>query len=147
LQIFLLAIVVLPFSIIGGFSFATSLLFAIPFIIGVALALGGWYLFPYIMYADIAENDQIHTGELKAGIYTGFPAILLNIFQAISLLFTGWVHGIEPKIQNTLFSEEFSIGYIVWGPIAAGILIISYIFAKKLIKLDFQWESEILESN
>ena len=110
----------------------------------VAISLGGWYLFPYIIYADIAEDDQKKTGELKAGIYSGFPAIILNIFQALSLRFTGWILSLR-NIVNVPETDGFSIGLILWGPIASIILIISLIYAKKFIKLDFKWEKKKIE--
>jgi GPH family glycoside/pentoside/hexuronide:cation symporter len=141
IEVFMTAIIVLPFSLLGFFSFSTSLLFAIPYVILVAISLGGWYLFPYIIYADIAEDDQKKTGELKAGIYSGFPAIILNIFQALSLRFTGWILSLR-NIVNVPETDGFSIGLILWGPIASIILIISLIYAKKFIKLDFKWEKK-----
>ncbi len=144
IEVFMTAIIVLPFSLLGFFSFSTNLLFAIPFVIMVAISLGGWYLFPYIIYADIAEDDQKKTGELKAGIYSGFPAIILNIFQALSLRFTGWILSLR-DIVNVPETDGFSIGLILWGPIASIILIISLIYAKKFIKLDFKWEKKNIE--
>ncbi len=141
ISVFLFAIIVLPFSMLGFFSFSTNLLFAIPFVILVAISLGGWYIFPYIIYADIAEDDQKKTGELKAGIYSGFPAIILNIFQALSLKLTGWILSLK-NIVNVSGTDEFSIGLILWGPIASVVLIISLIYAKTFIKLDFNWEKQ-----
>ena len=137
------AIVTLPLSILGLFSFATNIIFGIVFVILVAASLAGWYLFPYIIYADIAEDDEKKTGKLKAGIYTGFPAIILNIFQALSLLFTGWITSL-PDVSNTP-GNTFSLGLVLWGPICAVILIISLLYAKKFIHLDFEWEKQKLE--
>ena len=141
-RIFIAGIIILPFSFLGRFSFAINLPFAIFFIAGVAIALGGWYLFPYIIYADIAEDDERKTGKLRAGSYSGFSAILLNLFQAISLLFTGWILDLPGSIQNQPDSEAFSIGYLIWGPISALILIFSLFLLRKKIVLDFTWEKE-----
>ena len=140
LIIFGFAIVTLPLSILGLFSFATNIIFGILFVILVAASLAGWYLFPYIIYADIAEDDEKKTGKLKAGIYTGFPAIILNIFQALSLLLTGWITSL-PDVSNTP-GNTFSLGLVLWGPICAVILVISLLYAKKFIHLDFEWEKQ-----
>ncbi len=136
-RVFIIGIIVTPFSLLGYFHFSASIAFALPFIIALAIAMGGWYLFPYIIYADIAEKDMKETGELKAGIYMGFPSIILNIFQAFSLLLTGWITGINRSVANVPDSEPFSIGFLLWGPIASLILIISFFYAKKFVKLDF----------
>ena len=140
LIIFGFAIVTLPLSVLGLFSFATNLIFGIVFVSLVAASLAGWYLFPYIIYADISEDDEKRTGELKAGIYTGFPAIILNAFQAVSLYFTGWITDL-PDVSNTP-GNTFSLGYIIWGPICAVILVLSLFYAKKYIHLDFKWEKQ-----
>ncbi|XEO75664.1 hypothetical protein WKT22_00683 [Candidatus Lokiarchaeum ossiferum] len=140
LSIFLMAIVTLPLSLLGYFEFSTTILFGLPYIILLAISLGGWYLFPYIMYADLAEDDQKETGQLKAGIYAGFPSILLNIFQAFSLKFTTWILSLDQLVQNAPNTQYFNVGLLLWGPIGAIILVISLIYAKIFIKLDFEWE-------
>lgn len=137
-RVFLTGIIITPLSVLGYFSFSTNLVFAVPFIVSISVAMGGWYLFPYIMYADIAEHDLTKTGKLKAGIYTGFPSIILNIFQALSFLLTGAIIKIGYKITNIEGTKAFSLGYLIWGPIASIILIISLLYARKFIKLDFK---------
>ncbi|MFX1589263.1 MAG: MFS transporter [Promethearchaeota archaeon] len=132
LIIFLFAAVILPFSLVGLIPMQNTLIYGIIFLIGVALSLGGWYLFPYIMYADLAEDSEKKTGELKAGIYKGFSSILLNIFQALGL---GFSSGITYLIGDDLF-------YVWWGPLVALILLFSYFFTKKYITLDFEWEEK-----
>ncbi|QEE17129.1 MFS transporter [Promethearchaeum syntrophicum] len=139
--IFLWGIIILPFSLLGFFPFAQSMIYGIVYISFVAIAIGGWYLFPYIMYADIADDDQKKTGELKAGIYAGFPSIILNIFQAISLFFTGWLIEL-PLITNVPDTEPFSIGLLLMGPIGSLFLIIALLFGKKFVTLDFSWEKQ-----
>jgi Na+/melibiose symporter-like transporter len=116
------------------------LIIGIIFIIIVATSLAGWYLFPYILYADIAEDDEKSTGELKAGIYTGFPSIILNLFQAVGAFLIGAIFSL-PDISPT-GDFSYSSGLIFFGPIVSGILLISYFYAKKLIKLDFDWEKK-----
>ncbi len=139
LYIFLLAIIFLPISLLGLVSAIPSLILGIIFIIGIGAILGGWYLFPYIIYADIAEDDEKSTGDLKAGVYTGFPSIILNIFQAIGVFLLGVITSL-PKI--VIGTNYFSIGYVLWGPIVSLILIVSYFYTKKYVKLDFDWEKK-----
>lgn len=130
LLIFLTAIIVLPFSLLG--LVINNLIYGIVFLIGIAAALGGWYLIRYIFYADLAEDSEKKTGELRAGIYSGFSSIILNIFQALGLAF---ISLITLLIGETLF-------FVMWGPITAVILFFSYLFTRKYIKLDFEWETE-----
>ncbi|MHA1193963.1 MAG: MFS transporter [Promethearchaeota archaeon] len=139
LYIFLIAIIFLPISLLGLFSAIPPLILGIIFIIGIGAILGGWYLFPYIIYADLAEDDEKNTGDLKAGIYTGFPSIILNIFQAIGVFLLGVITSL-PKI--VIGTNNFSIGYVLWGPIVSLILIVSYFYTKKFVKLDFDWEKK-----
>ncbi|MHA1718198.1 MAG: MFS transporter [Promethearchaeota archaeon] len=139
--IFLWGIIALPFSLLGFFPFAQSMIYGILYLSSTAIAIGGWYLFPYIMYADIADDDQKKTGELKAGIYTGFPSIILNLFQAASLFFTGWLIEL-PTITNVPGTEPFSIGLLLMGPIGAVFLGLALLFGKKFVTLDFSWEKQ-----
>ncbi|MHA1255048.1 MAG: MFS transporter [Promethearchaeota archaeon] len=139
LYIFIFGILFLPISLVGLIPMDSYLILGIIFFSGIAAMLGGWFLFPYILDADMAEDDQKSTGELKAGIYAGFPSILLNIFQALGALLLGIIVSL-PNI--TVGSSSFSIGLILWGPICSIILICSYIFTKKLLTLDFDWEKK-----
>ena len=128
LYIFLTIIIFLPTTLIGAIPMDSYLIFGIIFILGLSACLGGWFLFPNIIYADIAENDEKVTGELRAGIYMGFPSITLNIFQSLGLFLLGIILDI-PKL-----------GYVLWGPICSCILIIALLYTKKFIQLDFEWE-------
>ncbi|MFX1377517.1 MAG: MFS transporter [Promethearchaeota archaeon] len=132
LYLFLFAIIVLPFTLISIIPMESYLIYGIIFIIGVVASIGGWNLFPYIIYADLAEDDEKSTGELKAGLYRGFSSIILNIFQALGLLFSSFISFI---IGDYLF-------YIWWGPICSLILIGAYFFSRKFIKIDFDWEKK-----
>jgi len=139
LLIFIIAVIFLPITLLGLIDAIPSLILGIIFIIGVGLILGGWYLFPYIIYADLAEDDEKITGDLKAGIYAGFPSIILNIFQAIGVFILGIIVGL-PNI--TVGISTFSIGLVIWGPICSLVLIVSYIYTKKFVELDFEWERD-----
>jgi len=136
LYIFLTAIIFLPSTLFGAIPMNSYLIYGILFILGLAASLGGWNLLPSIIYADIAEDDQKTTGELKAGIYTGFPSIVLNIFQALGLFLTG----VLLDLPN--LGLGYSIGYIIWGPVCSLVLICAYLFSRKFIRLDFEWEQK-----
>jgi len=137
LCIFLLGFLILPLTLIGLIPMDSSLIFGILFILGLAGCLSGWALFPAIMYADIAEDDEVKTGELKAGIYTGFPSITLNLFQALGLFIMGIILELPDIIVGPL---TFSLGLILWGPLCSLIFVITYWYIRKFIQLDFVWE-------
>ena len=135
LRVFLLGIAFLPVTLVGLVPMDNRLVFGIIFILGIAAILGGWYLFPYIIYADIAEEEQqSETGELRAGIYVGFPSIILNIFQAAGILLLGAIASL-PDI--TVGDLSFSVGLVAWGPICTLILLASYVYTRRLVILDF----------
>lgn len=139
LYVFLLAAAFLPFSsVFGLIPMDSYLILGIIFIVGIGAILGGWYLFPYILYADVAEDDEKSTGELKAGIFAGFPSIILNIFQALGAFFIGTILSL-PDISPT-GDFSYSRGLGLFGPIVSIILLVSYFYTKKFIKLDFDWE-------
>ena len=138
LLLFLFAIVLLPTSLIGLLPFASNIIFGIIFILIIAASLAGWALFPYIYYADLAEDDEKRTGNLKAGIYTGFPSIMLNIFQAFGPLIVGAILSL-PDI--TVGSLTYSLGLVLWGPICSVILLLTYFYTRRYVTLDFEWEN------
>ena len=143
LYIFLLAIVSLPFSLLGILQLGAAfiLIYGLVFIIAIAGAMGGWFLMPSILMADLAEDDQKKTGELKAGIYQGFPSVILNLFQALGLMIMGLILSL-PDIDLLIPASDLdiSLGYIIWGPVCSAILIATYFYAKKYIIIDFKWE-------
>ncbi|MFX1568764.1 MAG: MFS transporter [Promethearchaeota archaeon] len=140
LYVFLAAVIFMPISLLGFIPMASPLILGIIFIMGIGAILGGWFLFPYIVYADVAEDDEKSTGELKAGIYAGFPSIILNIFQAAGAFFIGSILSL-PLINPTgAVDAEFSIGLVLFGPVVSVILLISYFYTRKYVKLDFEWE-------
>ncbi len=117
----------------------SSLIFGILFILGLAGAMAGWFLLPPVFISDITEDDEKTTGELKAGIYKGFPSIVLNLFQIVGILIMGVLLEL-PKID--VGTANFSIGHVIWGPICSLILIVAYLYSRKFVKLDFDWEKE-----
>ncbi len=143
LYIFILAAAFLPISLLGLIPMDSYLVIGIIFMVGIGATLGGWFLFPYIIYADVAEDDEKSTGELKAGIYTGFPSIILNLFQALGAFIIGSILSL-PELVRHYDAEpySFSIGLIIFGPIVSLILLISYFYTKKYVELDFNWEKK-----
>jgi len=138
LIILLTGIVVLPFTLIGLLPGEISFLITIIWVLSIAAFMGGWYLFPYIWLADLAEDAEVRSGEgRKSGLYAGFPQILLNIFQAIALFITGFLLSL-PNVPG----KEYSWGYVLWGVWCSGVIIVAYLFTRKLITLDFDWEKE-----
>jgi len=110
---------VLPFSLIFKIIPVGTLTFEYigylwAFLLGVGLS--GPFLFPYAIIADIADKDERDTKESRAGMYTGFNSIPLNIFQAIALLLVGFLN-----------NELFTFRLYLLGPIA-GIFIVASIF-------------------
>jgi Na+/melibiose symporter-like transporter len=140
LGVFLFAAIVVVFSVVGlvNMPLIVRYIFGFAFMLGIAGSLGGWFLFPSIYYADLAEDDSISTGELKAGIFAGFPSIILNLFQALATFILGQLYRITPDI--TVGTLSFDMAEVLWGPIVVVFLLAAYFFTKYLIKLDFDWE-------
>ena len=138
IYVFLLGIFFLPITLLALIPMGSFLILGIIFILGIGAILGGWFLFPYIVYADIAEDDEKSTGNLKAGTYAGFPAIILNIFQAAAVFLNGILFEL-PNLSNGT-GDPFTWGLIIFGPISSVILIVSYFYTKRFVNLDFKWE-------
>ncbi|MBN2150590.1 MAG: MFS transporter [Candidatus Lokiarchaeota archaeon] len=138
LKIFAIAAAFLPITLLGLVPMESKLLLGIVFILGVSMVLGGWFLLPYILYADIADDDDKRTGELQAGAYVGFPSIFLNICQAIGVLLLGTITSL-PAIGGA----SYSLGYVLWGPVVSGILVVSWWYTRRYVTLDFAWESKV----
>ncbi|UJG42123.1 MAG: MFS transporter [Candidatus Heimdallarchaeum aukensis] len=82
----------------------------------MGLGLSSIYLFPYAIIADIADKDSKETNEARAGMYTGFNSIPLNIFQALALLLIPLIH--DPDNPN-------SLGLKWLGPIVSLFILLS----------------------
>ena len=139
MYIFISAIIFLPFTLLGFLPSEMLTIFGYIFVLGIGGCLAGWFILPPVFFSDIAEDDEKQSGELRAGIYRGFPSILLNIFQSIGLTIMGLLMML-PKI--TVGANTFSIGYILWGPMSSLIIFLAYLYARKYIQLDFEWEEK-----
>jgi GPH family glycoside/pentoside/hexuronide:cation symporter len=98
-----------------GYS-VVALMFFVPFGAGMAI----YYLMSYIVPADIAQVDEIVTGESRSGMYTGFLGVPLNMFQAASALVLGWLMNFSETVTG---SELW--GLMWWGPVFAPTLLIA----------------------
>jgi Na+/melibiose symporter-like transporter len=116
----MLAVISLPFTLVITNSSAAFILLAF-----AGAGVAGYYLFPYIVYADFAQKNEIMTGEGRAGFYTSFPSIPLNGMNALSAFLWGLIFDL-PKVVPVPGSVELvSQGYIFWGPIASLFLLLS----------------------
>ncbi len=83
------------------------------YIFGLCLGIGlsAGTLFPYAIIADLADDDERKSGQNRAGLYTGFKSIPVNIAQALGFVFAG------------LLSDSLSLRML--GPIGASIIFVS----------------------
>ncbi|MFW9975472.1 MAG: MFS transporter [Candidatus Thorarchaeota archaeon] len=123
----MLAVISLPFTLVITTSTAAFLLLAF-----AGAGVAGYYLMPYIVYADFAHKDEIKTGEGRAGFYTSFPSIPLNGMQAFSAFLWGFIFSLPAVVpvpgQATLVTQ----GYLFWGPIAALFIFLSVLVLFKV---------------
>ncbi|UCE10613.1 MAG: MFS transporter [Candidatus Thorarchaeota archaeon] len=132
----LVAAVSLPLSF-----FITTAIEGFIMIALVGSGVAGYYLFPYIVYADFAHKDEIMTGEGKAGLYTSTPTIPLNTCEAISALLWGLIFSL-PVIAPVPGSpgDAVTLGYLYWGPVAAFFIFLGILVLFK-VNLDPDFES------
>lgn len=101
----------------------------------ISIGLGGYYVLPYAIIADIVQKDQIETGDTsRAGLYYGFESFPLNLSQFLGYLLIGALLQLH-SITNFL-GITFSIGYIIFGPLSAIFVIISLIIFVKYVNAD-----------
>ncbi|MHA2295493.1 MAG: MFS transporter [Candidatus Hodarchaeales archaeon] len=131
-----LAIVMLMMTVIGQLEFipVPVLVQASIFAFLAAMGFSGYYLLPYAIVADIIEDDERRTGESRAGMYYGFESIPLNIFQFFGYLLVGTLLEL-PKITSYT-GAEFSIGYLVFGPLASTCMFASVLIFWKWVNAD-----------
>ena len=135
----MLGVLSLPFTM-----FVTDFTGGVFLIALVGASVAGYYLLPYIIYADFANVDEIMTGEGRAGFYTSFPSIPLNLMQAFAGFMWGVIFSLPeivpvPSQPATLISQ----GYLYWGPFAALFLLLSVIV---LFKTDLDPDFEALKT-
>ncbi len=134
-----LTVVVLPFTM-----FITAKVLGFLLIALLAAGVAGYFLFPYIVYADFAHKDELLTGEGRAGVYTGFPAIPLNICQALSALLMGYILDLPRILEVPGHPGKFvTLGYHLWGPVSAIFILLAVLV---LFKVDLDPDFERLAS-
>ncbi|MHA1975773.1 MAG: MFS transporter [Candidatus Hodarchaeales archaeon] len=111
------------------------LLQGIVFAILAAGGLSAYYLLPYAIVGDIVEKDERETGESRAGMYYGFESIPLNFFQFIGYLLIGAMIDFLPSVTNYA-GRTFSQGYLLFGPLASVIILISVFIFWKFVNAD-----------
>jgi GPH family glycoside/pentoside/hexuronide:cation symporter len=111
------------------------LLQALFFVILAGVGVSGFYLLPYAIVADIVEEDERRTGESRGGMYYGFESIPLNFFQFIGFLIVGFLLQNLPNYTDWRLNE-YSIGFLWWGPVAAIFIIISVLIFWKKVNAD-----------
>ncbi|MHA1146287.1 MAG: hypothetical protein ACTSRW_16245, partial [Candidatus Helarchaeota archaeon] len=129
--------------IFGFVSQVVITIVGIIFVCFMAVGLAGWYIFPYLVMADIAHKDELETGEPRAAMYYGFSGLPLNVFQAVSHLlgiFIFEVSILNPPIFGITRAGGLpvSYGYIWWGVISSIFIIASY-FIFRHVQIDFDF--------
>lgn len=106
----------------GLMPFIPNVVVAILFFIPLAACMAVYYLMSYIVPADLAQADELETGQGRSGMYTGFIGVPLNLFQAGSALLLGWLmdYSVAATGSNVM-------GLMLWGPIFAPFLGIAVI--------------------
>ena len=113
-------IVILPLTLVlGNIPYIPDNIETWVFGILLGFGLSTTYLFPNAIIGDLADKDERDTGESRAGMYTGFNSIPLNIFQALAYL-------IVPLIYNPDADATFAgIGLQWLGPVVAAFFLLS----------------------
>ncbi|MFX1562396.1 MAG: MFS transporter [Promethearchaeota archaeon] len=126
--------IILPFTLIIG----QPILATIPSIVQGTLFIGliaagvsGWYLLPNPITADIIDEDESRTSEGRAGGYEGFINFPINIVQIMGTMLVGFLLILPIVPPNT-----YSLGLLIWGPIAALFVAISIALVWKLVDTD-----------
>ena len=112
-----------------GYTLAATLFF-----IPVGAGMSIYYLMSYVVPADIAQVDELLTGENRAGIYTGFIMVPLNIFQAASSALLGLLMEL-----SVIFYGNELMGLMWWGPVFAPFLLIAA-FILQYVDIDPDFE-------
>jgi GPH family glycoside/pentoside/hexuronide:cation symporter len=130
----LMLAIVFPFSMIIGTGSIPLSTFMQGFIYValVAFSFAGYVLIPYIIMSDIAHEDELRTGESRAGIYMGFNSIPLNLFQVVGFLISGWL------TDTRFFPPPENFGYRLFGPVLAIFILLGTLVLQK-VTMDFDW--------
>ena len=89
------------------------------------IGLIGFWLFNYVILANIIDLNTMRTGKSRAGLYTGLDNVLQNIFQSIAYVILGFA-----------LKYYADISQLIWAPIAGFFTLISFIAFWRL-KIEF----------
>ena len=130
----MLAVISLPFTLVITTAWEGFTLLAF-----TGAGIAGYYLLPYIVFADFAHRDEIETGEGHAGFYTSFPTIPVNGMNALSGFLWGIIFSLPAIVPVPGQAELVSQGYLFWGPISALFMFLSVLVLFKVnIDPDFK---------
>ena len=103
----------------------TPLIYVIVAVAGIGFS--GQWVFPWSMLPDVVEYDQAMTGERHEGIYYGMWQFLTKFTGALGIAVCGWVLDLFGYIANQPQQTARALFGIrlFFGPVAAGVLIIS----------------------
>jgi GPH family glycoside/pentoside/hexuronide:cation symporter len=132
---FYLALVLPTTLVVGqGIIPLPLLIQGIIFALLLAVGMSGYFILPYAIMADIVEKDERDTGEARAGHYTGFFGLPLNIFQAGAVVLTGIL--VDKEILPLVSGQEYTIGLILWGPICGIFIFIAAVLFYFFVNAD-----------
>lgn len=108
----IISTIVIPFSLLGIFKFE---IFGYMYVGLVAAGIASWYLFPYVVMADFADDDELRTGKKRAGVYWGVKELYLNLFQAPAMILSGLIFGLLPSLPASLTASNFKTWILLIG--------------------------------
>lgn len=91
-----------------------------------AIGISAYELFPYAVIADLAHWNELKTGLSRAGLFTGFEGIPINISQSLTYLLVGYLASLPP-----FNGYDYTMGLVIWGPLASIFALLSIILLKK----------------
>jgi GPH family glycoside/pentoside/hexuronide:cation symporter len=123
---------VLPFSMVIGPDIPLSLFMqGFIYVALVSLGMAGYVLIPTVIMADIAHEDELRSGEARAGIYNGFNSIPLNAFQVFGFLISGIL------VDQTILPNY--AGYHLFGLVLPIFLVLGAV-ALHWVQVDFDFK-------
>jgi GPH family glycoside/pentoside/hexuronide:cation symporter len=91
-----------------------------------AVGLSGFALITIVIISDIAQEDEIRTGEARAGMYMGFNSIPLNTFQVFGFILAGIFQ------DKTIFPPNAVEGLRWFGPVLAIFIVLGTLVLQKV---------------